>query len=520
MRVLYFLAHPDTVGGAARQMIAQATVMQKRGHTVCLVIQSNEDGSYNSEYDRLCKQDDLEHLTCFFPIATCIERINIIKCEDVCDDIERLIVNYNPDLIHSLQLNTAVEFVARKRGIPHVFSIYPVSDGMFNIKWEDVFPGYHICDSVFYSRQWKNGLDIDSRCIRVIYDNKGLNSLRGCEESHYYDGEGLRLINIAHFSPHKRQLEILRFIRLCRDKDIKVHMRFLGDYLGEYGDECKKYVSDNLMDDMVSFDGFVENVCDYLRHSDLMILASTTESFPGVIVEAMANRTPILSTPVAGVPELLSNGVNAFISEDYSSDSIFNSFIYYIDAVHDKILEGIVDKAYETYLSNHTPESVGPRLEEYYNYIYKSFFERDKKVYNISLMSELRRFYEERRLSDYSEYTRDHCWYLYHLSKTLEYGATVYVWGAGRFGVIGIEWSKVLGLVIKGFLDSGVKDKFQGYDVESPTEELIKEADYIIVAVAKSDYVEQIMIQLKEYGLKRNKNYFLVSNDPCYRNNS
>ena len=37
-----------------------------------------------------------------------------------------------------------------------------------------------------------------------------------------------------------------------------------------------------------------------------------------MVMEALATGRPIAATPVGGVPELVQNGVNGFLSEDYS----------------------------------------------------------------------------------------------------------------------------------------------------------------------------------------------------------
>lgn len=516
MRLLYFLAHPDIVGGASRQMIIQAMTMRDRGNEVRLIIQSNDDGSYNDEYDRLCKIHNLDYSALFFSVATCIEKIDIIKSIEISGILENIIDEYKPDIIHSLQLNTTVEMITRKKAIPHVFSIYPISDGMFNIKWRDVFPRFHTCDSNLFCKQWAKGLNVESKCVRVIYNSNGINDQCDSMPRRKNGDRRFELVNIAHFAPHKQQLEILRLLLLCREKGIDVHLSFLGDDTGEYADECKKYVYENGIEDIVTFEGFVEDVVDCLGKFDLMILASTTESYPGVIVEAMANKIPILCTPVGGVSELLHDGISAFISEDYSAESILDKFCSFIRAFDNKTLEGIIENAYETYLNNHTPKVVGALLEDYYGEILSDEDNVINKDEGACFLDDIKAFYADFDLEHYSEYTRAHCWYLYHLKHIIKSDKSIYIWGAGNFGKIGIEWSRILGLKVKGILDEKGIGKFEGYNVYRPSYDRIKEVKYIIVAVAKAIYVEQIMAKLNSCGLVRNIDYFLVSNDPCY----
>jgi glycosyltransferase involved in cell wall biosynthesis len=49
--------------------------------------------------------------------------------------------------------------------------------------------------------------------------------------------------------------------------------------------------------------------------ADLVVCASDIESLPRSLTEAMAFGTPVLSTRVFGVPELIEDGVNGFLCE-------------------------------------------------------------------------------------------------------------------------------------------------------------------------------------------------------------
>jgi glycosyltransferase involved in cell wall biosynthesis len=47
-----------------------------------------------------------------------------------------------------------------------------------------------------------------------------------------------------------------------------------------------------------------------VRNSDLLVLNSTHETFPHVVLEAMSLGIPVLATPVGGVPEIIQDHVN------------------------------------------------------------------------------------------------------------------------------------------------------------------------------------------------------------------
>lgn len=68
-----------------------------------------------------------------------------------------------------------------------------------------------------------------------------------------------------------------------------------------------------LGDRHVRFLGHRVDVPDLLAASDIFVLPSITEGMPLAVLEAMAQRLPVIATPVGGVPELLESGREGFL---------------------------------------------------------------------------------------------------------------------------------------------------------------------------------------------------------------
>jgi glycosyltransferase involved in cell wall biosynthesis len=60
--------------------------------------------------------------------------------------------------------------------------------------------------------------------------------------------------------------------------------------------------------------GFVE-AGPFLRSIDLLLVPSTAEGIPTVILEAAARGVPTLATPVGGVPEMIKHGQTGYVLE-------------------------------------------------------------------------------------------------------------------------------------------------------------------------------------------------------------
>ena len=65
-----------------------------------------------------------------------------------------------------------------------------------------------------------------------------------------------------------------------------------------------------------------EQLPEYLNRLRLIILPTYTEGLPGIIQESMACGTPVLATPVGGIPDLIKDGKTGFIMEDNSPECI------------------------------------------------------------------------------------------------------------------------------------------------------------------------------------------------------
>ena len=55
-------------------------------------------------------------------------------------------------------------------------------------------------------------------------------------------------------------------------------------------------------------------MAEELSKSDLFVLASFAEGVPVVLMEAMASARPVIATRVAGVSELVEDGVSGFLA--------------------------------------------------------------------------------------------------------------------------------------------------------------------------------------------------------------
>ena len=92
---------------------------------------------------------------------------------------------------------------------------------------------------------------------------------------------------------------------------------------GSLEKDLKKLVQDLSLTDKVNFVGFKANTVHYYNTSKFTLLTSLYEGFPNVLVESITLGTPVVSVNCpSGPDEIVINGVNGFLVEDRTVDSI------------------------------------------------------------------------------------------------------------------------------------------------------------------------------------------------------
>jgi len=82
---------------------------------------------------------------------------------------------------------------------------------------------------------------------------------------------------------------------------------------GEKEESLKHLAFELGIDESVAFLGFQNNPFKYMARSNVFVLASLTEAFPMVVLEAMACGVPVVSTSSPGSGEIITNRINGLL---------------------------------------------------------------------------------------------------------------------------------------------------------------------------------------------------------------
>lgn len=114
--------------------------------------------------------------------------------------------------------------------------------------------------------------------------------------------------NQIQFKGRKGFNEIIEAIRILKDRGVKVIAKFVGQsYRG--GVEKLQELSKKLgVDDQIEYMGYLSRLelDSFLSNVDVFVMPTRAEGLPRVVIEAMAKGLPVITTPVSGNPELVS----------------------------------------------------------------------------------------------------------------------------------------------------------------------------------------------------------------------
>ena len=133
------------------------------------------------------------------------------------------------------------------------------------------------------------------------------------------------IIHVSNLRPVKRAADVIdTFYNI--QKEIPSKLLIVGEGPDRENLECQ--VKDLGILDKVLFMGNSNEVSKLLCYSDLFLLPSQTESFGLAALEAMAARTPVISTNSGGLPEVNINGITGFLSSIGDTDDMAKNSIY------------------------------------------------------------------------------------------------------------------------------------------------------------------------------------------------
>ncbi len=173
------------------------------------------------------------------------------------------------------------------------------------------------------------------------------------------------IAHVSNFRKVKRVLDVVEIFSKIQEK-IPSKLLMVGD--GPYREKAEHLARKLGVKNKILFLGKSDEIRKILCFTDLFLLPSETESFGLAALEAMAAKTPIISSNTGGLPEVNIQGKTGFLSNVGAIEEMANHAIYILE--DEQRLNMFKENAYQ-YAQKFSMENILPQYVAMYENVIK-----------------------------------------------------------------------------------------------------------------------------------------------------
>jgi glycosyltransferase involved in cell wall biosynthesis len=172
-----------------------------------------------------------------------------------------------------------------------------------------------------------------------------------------------RLVCVGRLCEQKGQLLLLEAARILSEQGVAFEIVLAGD--GEMREQIESLITQYGLQAQVRITGWIssEKVRAEILAARALVLPSFAEGLPVVIMEAMALRRPVLTTYVAGIPELVRQGENGWLFPAGAVNELATALADCL-AQPVEVLQRMGEAAYQRVLERHDIDTEAAKLAE------------------------------------------------------------------------------------------------------------------------------------------------------------
>ena len=121
--------------------------------------------------------------------------------------------------------------------------------------------------------------------------------------------------------------------------------------------------------------GVVNNMQAVYEHIDCLVIASLREGLPYVLLEAAANRVPVLATAVGDIPQLIEDGKTGYLVEPGNTEEIEDRMVRFLDKKDN--IKQMVENCYNVFERKFSADRMVRETED----LYLSLFNMNRSLY-------------------------------------------------------------------------------------------------------------------------------------------
>ena len=177
---------------------------------------------------------------------------------------------------------------------------------------------------------------------------------------------------IGNIGNHIRAKNLETFVEVVNDiVNVKKLTHYYFIQIGTFTDRTEDLlnrVKELNLENHIQFMGYTVNAAKYIPQFDVFLMTSQSEGIPEVIFESFYHKRPVVSTDVGGIPEIIKDNINGFLTPKHNPVLLSEKIIALAD---DEILiNKFINVSHEKLMANFLASTMAQKmLDEYKNII-------------------------------------------------------------------------------------------------------------------------------------------------------
>ncbi|MGM0944149.1 MAG: glycosyltransferase [Bacteroidota bacterium] len=167
------------------------------------------------------------------------------------------------------------------------------------------------------------------------------------------------LLHIGSFVPEKNHGGLIRIYKKIQNQFPELCLVLIGE------GPLRKQVEEQIPNSVISL-GSRTDVQSILLQAQALLLPSLIEGLPGVILEAMTAKVPVIAYDVGGISEVIENGKTGYLIPKREEELFAEIVINQILNGSQNDLRGILDQAFHQVENHFSLDSVSGKFESFY----------------------------------------------------------------------------------------------------------------------------------------------------------